>query len=204
MHCDEILRRAQVFNERLRRKYGIVPEKYPVDEDTRPRFLRTPDRHVITAARILQHSDLRLQIRRKRRRRYSRKRTRRQIWRRFAPRAPYAAEVRTGVFSGRLRPPFTPYPGKTDKATRDLARLIVFNLANPVRLLAEARPVRRSKFDLLLNSFRAWAKSRSTVLLQLCLRLLGKGVRLILCECKVACRDVQNSELRMSWIILLS
>ncbi|WKX89021.1 hypothetical protein Q1695_008570 [Nippostrongylus brasiliensis] len=86
-HCDEILRRSRVFNERLRKSYGIVPEKYPVDKDTRPRFLRTPDK-----------SDSKV----------------------------------TGARSrdGRLRPPYTPYPGKTDKRTRDLARMIIHDLAH--------------------------------------------------------------------------
>ncbi|KAK5985375.1 hypothetical protein GCK32_002617 [Trichostrongylus colubriformis] len=94
VHCEEILKRSRVFNERLRKQYGIVPEKYPVDTDTRPKFLRTPQ----------QDSDA----------------------------VSKASGGRSAtVRDGRLRPPFTPYPGKTDKATRDLARMIVANLARP-------------------------------------------------------------------------
>ncbi|XGW21467.1 hypothetical protein V3C99_004432 [Haemonchus contortus] len=93
-HCEEILKRSEVLNERLRKQYGIVPEKYPVDSDTRPSFLRTPDEDRIVAQKA---------------------------------RGRRSARTR----DGKLRPPYTPFPRKTDKATRDLARLIVKGLARP-------------------------------------------------------------------------
>ncbi|VDO46360.1 unnamed protein product [Haemonchus placei] len=93
-HCEEILKRSAVFNERLRKQYGIVPEKYPVDSDTRPSFLRTPDDDSNVAQKA---------------------------------RGRRSARTR----DGKLRPPYTPFPRKTDKATKDLARLIVKGLARP-------------------------------------------------------------------------
>ncbi|RCN25167.1 hypothetical protein ANCCAN_29122 [Ancylostoma caninum] len=92
-HCDEILRRAERFNDRLRRRYGIEPEDYEdEDEDMRPRFLRTSDES--------DDADSVVGRRGRSRRRY-------------------------------LRVPYTPFPGKTDRTTRDTARMILRNLANP-------------------------------------------------------------------------
>ncbi|EYC22650.1 hypothetical protein Y032_0017g3473 [Ancylostoma ceylanicum] len=93
-HCDEVLRRAEHFNERLRRRYGIEPEDdEDEDEDMRPRFLRTSDTSDETGSIVGRRG-------RSRRRRF-------------------------------LRVPYTPFPGKTDRATRDTARMILRNLANP-------------------------------------------------------------------------
>ncbi|KAL6731348.1 hypothetical protein Aduo_002222 [Ancylostoma duodenale] len=92
-HCDEILRRAERFNDRLRRRYGIEPEDdEDEDEDMRPRFLRTSDES--------DEADGVVDGRGRSRRRY-------------------------------LRVPYTPFPGKTDRVTRDTARMILRNLANP-------------------------------------------------------------------------
>ncbi|KAK6730347.1 hypothetical protein RB195_007047 [Necator americanus] len=85
-HCDEIIKRTERLNDRVRVRYGIEPEEIVEDNDLRPRFLRTSD----TSGSETAGSGRRL-----------------------------------------LRVPYTPFPGKTDRATRDAARVIIRSLANP-------------------------------------------------------------------------
>ncbi|CAJ0594107.1 unnamed protein product [Cylicocyclus nassatus] len=93
-HCDEILRRSELFNERLRDRYGIEPDvDVEEDEDMRPRFLRTSD---TSGSDVDEDVD------------------------------------ETGrLGKGFRRVPYTPFPGKTDRTTRDTAKMIIKTLANP-------------------------------------------------------------------------
>ncbi|VDK60105.1 unnamed protein product [Cylicostephanus goldi] len=95
-HCDEILRRSELFNERLRDRYGIEPDDVDVeeDEDMRPRFLRTSD---TSGSDVDEDVDETGQLRK-----------------------------------GFRRVPYTPFPGKADRTTRDTAKMIIKTLANPV------------------------------------------------------------------------
>ncbi|KJH44936.1 hypothetical protein DICVIV_09012 [Dictyocaulus viviparus] len=95
-HCDAILKKAEIFNDRLRDEYGIVPEEVVDDDDTRPRFLRTPDKSSESEAHLSRQE---------------------------------SKEKDKGV----IRPPYTPYPCKADRATRDAARVVVRNLANQAK-----------------------------------------------------------------------